>query len=137
MPSTNVDLVRSITAQWERGEILPSDSSTELVHPEVEIVIVDGPEPSSSKGLAAATPGVEAFLWSYYLVEVDECRELDDERVLVLGRVSARGRSSGVEIAQRRASVFHVRDGKVIRLVMYWDRDHALADLGLAPDGPS
>ena len=43
-----------------------------------------------------------------------------------------RGAGSGVEVDQRRASVFHVRNGKVARLALYWDRDRALADLGLA-----
>jgi hypothetical protein len=31
------------------------------------------------------------------------------------------------------ASLFHERDGEVVRFVMYFDRDRALTDLGLAP----
>jgi ketosteroid isomerase-like protein len=70
-------------------------------------------------------------VWEDYRVEADEYRELDGERVLVLTRQGGRGKISGVEIEQLRASLFHVRAGKVTRRVNYWDRDRALADLGL------
>jgi ketosteroid isomerase-like protein len=48
-----------------------------------------------------------------------------------MGRMRGRGKGSGVEVDQRRASVFYVRDGKVVRLALYWNRNRALADLGL------
>lgn len=38
--------------------------------------------------------------WEEIHVEVDECRELDDERVLVLFRRGGRGRISEVELGQ-------------------------------------
>ena len=65
----------------------------------------------------------------------EEYRELDDERVLVLCRGSGRGKRSGLELEQMRseaASLVHVRDGRVTRLVIYWQRENAFADLGLS-----
>ncbi|HWW90458.1 MAG TPA: hypothetical protein VNY35_06745 [Solirubrobacteraceae bacterium] len=51
--------------------------------------------------------------------------------------LSGRGATSGLELGQMQAkgaSLFHIHDGKVARIVPYWDRDHAFADLGLAPE---
>ena len=70
----------------------------------------------------------------------DEYRELDDERVLVLTNYSGRGKASGLELGQMRtkgANLLYVRGGKVIRLIVYWDRHRAFADLGLALEGGS
>jgi hypothetical protein len=75
--------------------------------------------------------------WAEFRSEGDECRELDAERVLVLTHFWALGRTSGLEVGQARrqgASLFQSREGKFFRLVLYWDRDRALSDLGLTPE---
>jgi ketosteroid isomerase-like protein len=136
--SANVELVRSIHAAFERGDY----SSVEWVHPEIEFVIADGPAPGSWTGLAGMAEGWRDWLsaWDEYRVEADEYRELDEERVLVLAQLSGRGKTSGLELGQMRsraAGLFHVRDGKVTRLVQYFDCERALADLGLTPGADS
>ena len=47
------------------------------------------------------------------------------------GAVVARGKRSGVEVGTEGADLFHLLDGKVTRLVVYFDVQNALADLGL------
>jgi ketosteroid isomerase-like protein len=72
--------------------------------------------------------------WDDLRIYVEEYRAFDDERVLVLLRRAGRGKTSGIELGElhtRGAAVYHVRDGKVTRIVSYYDRDRALADLGL------
>ncbi len=130
--ASNVDLVRTLYAAWERGDW----SSAEWAHPEIEFVGVDGPDPISVKGIDQLGGAWADFLgaWEDYRVEAEEYRELDDERVLVLIRIAGRGRTSGLELGQMRteaANLFELRDGKVTRLVIYWDRERALADAGL------
>jgi hypothetical protein len=66
---------------------------------------------------------------------VDEYRELDAHRVLAFLHHTGRGKSSGLELGQmqsKAAVLFHACDGKASRLVLYWDRENALTDLGLA-----
>ena len=136
MTSANLDLVRSIFANWERGDFI---GSTEWVHPEIEYVIADGPNPGRWTGPAGVWEGFQHFLstWEDFRVEVDEYREVDGERVLVLHHFSGRAKMTGLELAQMRprtANVFNVHGDQVTRLVAYYDRDNAFADLGLAPE---
>jgi hypothetical protein len=83
--------------------------------------------------------------WEDWTAEPEEYRELDSGRVLVLTTGRGRGKSSGLGVGQLYAhsamdhsgdvdkafGLFQVRDDKVTKLVIYWDLDRAVADLGL------
>ena len=131
--SENLDPVRSIYADWERGDSARSSGRT----PKSTSSSTDGPAPGISTGVAGMTKAWRDMLvaWDNLRVEVDEYRELDDRRILVLFRFSARGKTSEMDLGQVQAEVANLlvlRDNKVTRLVTYWDRDRALAGLGLA-----
>jgi ketosteroid isomerase-like protein len=130
--SENLDLVRSIYAAWERGDF----GSIEWMHPEIEYVFADGPAPGRWTGIDGTVESFRNFLSGFEEVRfmADEYRELDRERVLVLCHGSGRGKTSGLELRQmqtRAVNLFHLRAGKVSKLVVYFDREQALADLGL------
>ena len=130
--SENLDLVRSIYADWERGDF----SRADWADPEIEYVWPDGLASGSSTGLVGMAQAMHDLLSGFEdcRTEAVEYRELDGERVLVFSRASGRGKASGFDISHIRAEatdVFHIRDGKVTKLVTYAERDHALADLGL------
>jgi ketosteroid isomerase-like protein len=135
MSKENVEVVRSIYAAWERGDWSP----VEWADPEIEWVSADGPTPGTWTGLAGMAEGWRDWLtaWGDFRVRWTSYRDLDEERVLALVEASGRGKASGLELGQMRtkgAALFHVREGKVTRFVFWWDRERALADLGLAPD---
>jgi len=130
--SENLDLVRSIYAAWERGDF----GTAGWAHPAIQFVIVGGPDPGAWTGIAGMAEGWFRFLeaWEDLHVEADDQLELDGTRVLALIKRSGTGRSSGMAVAQMHslaADIFHILDGKVMQLVHYWDRERALADLGL------
>ncbi len=135
MSRENVDLVRSIYAAWERGDL----SSAEWAHSDIDVVFADGPSPGRWRGWTGMAESWRDFLsaWDRFHPRADEYRQVDDGRVLVLHHFGGRGKRSGLDLRQTRArgaGLFHIRDGKVTRLVAYWDPDRALADLDLAPE---
>ena len=127
-----MEVVRSIYAAWERGDY----RSAEWAHPEISFAVADGPTPGSWTGVADMAGVLRELLSAFEELrsEADEYRPLDDERVLVLVHFTGRGKTSGMEVGDIQmtgANLFHVRDGTVTRLVLYWDRENALNDLGL------
>jgi ketosteroid isomerase-like protein len=125
--------VRSLYADWGRGDFRRLD----WVDTDIEPVSVGGPEPGKWNGTEAVGRAWPDFLtaWDSYRVAGEEYRELDDGRVVTLHLLSGRGKKgSGLEVSDTEttgANLFHIRGGKVTKLVRYWDRDRAFADLGL------
>jgi ketosteroid isomerase-like protein len=133
MSQENLELVRAVCTPWERGDF----RSAEWAHPEIEFGFADGPTPGTWTGVAAMGEAWREALGAFDRLEmdVDEYIPIDDERVLVLTTNTGRGKTSGFDLGELRtrgANLFHVRDGKVTRLVAYWDREQALAAVGLS-----
>jgi ketosteroid isomerase-like protein len=132
--SENLSLVRSIYAAWERGDYFSGSGA--WIDPDIEYVIADGPDAGRWQGRAGLIEGARVILraWEDWRPEAEEYLELDDGRVLVLAQFSGRGKTSGLEVGEisaTGANLFYVRGDRVWKLVLYWDRDRALADLGL------
>ncbi len=134
MASSNLELVRSIYADWERGEF----GSAEWAHPEIEFAFADGPEPGRWLGREEMSKRYGEWLrgWKDFRAVPEEYFVVDEDRVLVSVVNAGRGRTSGLEFEQRSvANLFEVQGGSVTRLVIYWDRQRALADLGAPSHG--
>ena len=129
MGSANVDLVQSIFAAWERGDF----SSADWAHAEIEYTSDDPLLPlGHTTGVAGMANIWRNWLsaWKDFHADAEEYREIDGERVLVFLRYGGRGNPGGVEVMPTEAaSLFHIGDGKVTRLILYLDRERALADL--------
>jgi ketosteroid isomerase-like protein len=129
----NLELVRSICAAHERGDF----SSADWADPDIEYAVVGGPDSGVWKGRAAMAKAWGEVLAAYtdISIVVEEIRQLDDERVLVLSAFAGRGKASGIDaskgIQNAGATLWQIRNGKVVRHGFYFDRDRALADLGL------
>jgi ketosteroid isomerase-like protein len=130
--SENLALVRSIFTAWEGGDF----SSAHWAHPDI-LFESTGFDAMKTAGAAEMAERWREWMstWEEYRTEADEFRELDGERVLVLMQHGGRGKASGLGIEGIKrpgANMFEIRDGKVVRLALYWNREDAFADLGLA-----
>jgi ketosteroid isomerase-like protein len=80
--------------------------------------------------------GVRTWLRSWYEAfedvryEVEELIDAGEQVVVVVGQ-RARGRASGVDVLMSLFGVWTLRDGKVVRVVWFQDREEALEAAGL------
>jgi ketosteroid isomerase-like protein len=126
MSETNVELAQRAYAYWAAGDV---DAMIENATPDFEFIpaIAAGVEGGSVKG-----PGEFRRFWAdlqetweTFRVDVDEFRDFGD-RVLGIGRLTAKGRGSELELDQPIFSVASFRHGKVARMQSFLDESAAL-----------
>jgi ketosteroid isomerase-like protein len=128
MSEENVEKVRSTTNEWGQGNY----SSVAWAHSEIELVGADG---SVTRGINEAGKQWAEFLeaWDDFATLAEEILEAGDDRVLALVRFQGRGRGSGTPLADfSGAQLFTLREGKVVRLELFSQRDEALEAAGLS-----
>ena len=133
MSSVNLGLVQAIYADWEQGDF---GQTQRWADEGIEWARFGGEGAGAWTGQEAIAQAIGELLGSFDDLRAlaDHYEVIDDDRVLVFTRWSARERDTGNEVELLRANLFRIHGGRVVRLIFYWDRNRALADLGLPLD---
>ena len=136
MSRENVELVQWLIDAFNARDL---EGFASKLHPNVEWIPAlitraeAGPE-NEFRGVEGFWRWIAATdeAMSEFKVEAEVHRDLGDDRVLILGRVMGRGRTSGAEVRAELGQVFTIRDGQVVSYRGYLDRDDALEAVRLS-----
>ena len=104
-----------------------------VCHPEIEFVSmlgIGGRSYLGHDGIREYFQDIESA-WAEWNVEVERVSEGVDGRVAIVMTMRARGQESGVELTQRTAHIWTLRDGRLLRNEFYREPEDALRELGL------
>jgi ketosteroid isomerase-like protein len=133
MSRENVEIVRRATEAYNRGDLEVASSFMDTGI-EWDMSRVPVPDPAVYRGFE----GLQAFSesweesWAALDLEPQEFIDAGDQVVAVVRQVG-RGRLSGVEVEQRFAQLWTLRDRKILRMEMYPNREAALEAAGSCP----
>ena len=130
MSQENVEIVRRSVDHWNEAR----ESLRELFDPDIEFVL-DPPAflAGTYRGRAQLDWLISrlAELFDEFRYEVDELLPAGD-LVVSLGGVRMRGALSGASAVQNGCGVWELRERRIVRVRMYFDREEALEAAGLS-----
>ena len=130
MSQENVDLTRRAFDAVARGDLT---FVQELMAPDV--VIVQPPEVPDAKTYEGRDAAISSWAdwpqqWEDFRLELVEVIDVDEDTVISVTRQRGRGRDSGIEMEFEVFFVAHAREGLMVRLEMFFDREQALRAAG-------
>jgi ketosteroid isomerase-like protein len=133
--SRDVRRLRRGYEAFNRGDL---DTVLRNVAPDVELRDREEiPDPGVYHGLDEAREVLVTNTAEFegYRIEPEEFIEVG-EHIVVVARQSGRGRTSGAEVVGTIVHAWHVRDGRVLRMRAFSDRQEALEAVGAGGSGP-
>jgi len=129
----NIDLLRNLQEAFNRGDLR---SALEAFDPEAEWQQArEDPDAETLHGTGAIRRLWESWREAYpdIRIEGDEII-MAGERVFVWVRITGHGAASGIEMAMEEAYVYTFRDGRIVRLEDYFDRQEGLRAAGISDE---
>jgi ketosteroid isomerase-like protein len=127
----DIALLEGILVEWGRGEFWNGAPYADDV-----VFVRAGPDGGEYHGIEGLTAAWRDFLaaWEDFRIKTDRVMPGEAGVYVLLIRLTARGKGSGVTIDAEVANVVRMRDGRIARLEMFWDREAALAAAGASED---
>jgi ketosteroid isomerase-like protein len=128
-----VEQLKQTFAGWNSGS---REIDYETIDPEVEL---HTPLSSTQGGPYRGHDGFRDWIadideqFETWELRGEEWLPLEDDRLLVLGSIRAKGRGSGLELDQELAWLFTLRNEKMVRYDAFYDQDEGLRAAGLKP----
>jgi ketosteroid isomerase-like protein len=133
MSQENVEVVRRALQAFADGGL---DAMAEFYDPDIVWRAAEGAvdDVGEMHGPVAVRRYVQDWIETFddFSVVAEEVRDVGDDRVLAIQRLSGRAKLSGTEVDLRYAVVITVHDGKVVRGREYLSVDEALEAVELS-----
>jgi len=130
MSEENVAVVRrGLERFMKTGEVLEETFDVESLEVH-DHDILDGRDYRGAEGFMEWLEDWSAA-WEEWSLDPEEYIDAG-ERVIVVAKMHARGRGSGVEVDRQDALLYELRDGLIVRIDYFNNRSEALTAAGLA-----
>lgn len=125
MSAANVEVVRRIHEHWDRDE-----SVRDLVADDMEYV---NPSYAVEPGTRVGRRWFGSVRETYpdFLFHIERYVDTDGDDVVVLGRYTASGGASGIELEGEHGYVWTISDGRAVRFQWFQSHGEALAAAGI------
>jgi ketosteroid isomerase-like protein len=128
MPPSNVDVVRAVVTEFNRGNFATAmEMCTEDVVFDWSRRMLDGEVVTGREETRRFLQGVMEIFDEIH-IPAEELTDLGNGVVLLVGTARFKGRASGLDVEAAAANLWTVRDGKVSHFRFYQTKEDAMED---------